>query len=896
MSRPSARRPCWHCAVAAALATLACAGTARSQVLQDAFWAPNGPVEAAILSGNTLYLGGGFSYVGPQTGGSALVSATDGTPVTGFPRVLGSVLAAAPDGSGGWYVGGAFASVGGFPRSSLAHILADRSVSPWNPGVAGFIRTLAVSGSTVYVGGQFTSAGGQSRTNLAAIDATTGAATSWDPEATGGVVNGIALSGDAQTLYAAGTFTGLGGQPRNYLGAVSASTGLATAWDPEPNSQVLAIAVDGSTVYAGGTFGSIGGLTRVDVAALDAGTGLATAWNPGADDAVWVVTVHGSTVYLGGLFRNVGGVSHPGIAAVTTGGVVTSWAPMGAGSNSQVFTIGFGGSTVYLGGEFGNVGGQPRNLAAAIDSSTGATTAWNPNPNQIVRVVAPNGSNVFMGGDFTSVGGQSRSNLVAVNAMTGVPTAWNPAASAPVTTMLLSGGTLYVGGDFTPGLGGLPTIGGQPRYFLAALDTLTGNATAWSPRPDGPVGAMALSGSTLYVSGTFASVSGQARQGLAAVDATTGAVGGFAPAADGSAAVLAAVGGTVYVGGTFTHVGGQARNHFAALDGATGLATAWDPGLVGDVSAVLPKGGILYVGGTFTAVGGQPRNNLAALDTSTALATAWDPGTDGPVTTITLDSRWAYVGGTFANAGGLARFGLAALDTSTGAAQPDWHPSLAGGTTNVLLVSSPTVYAGGAFLTADGELQSNLAVFGDVSTPALISILSVQSATNDVRLTWYSASGAASATVYRRTTDGVWEALGTILAAGDGRMVFDDDRPAPGARYEYRLGVASPLGEQFYGEVWVDVPLRARLALAGARPNPARRELSVTFSLASASPASLDLVDVSGRRIAHIAVGALGPGSHTLDLAAGRPLVPGLYFLRLEQGGSALTTRAVFAR
>jgi hypothetical protein len=45
-----------------------------------------------------------------------------------MPRVAGTVYAVAPDGSGGWYVGGSFTHVGGTPRSNLAHVFADQSL------------------------------------------------------------------------------------------------------------------------------------------------------------------------------------------------------------------------------------------------------------------------------------------------------------------------------------------------------------------------------------------------------------------------------------------------------------------------------------------------------------------------------------------------------------------------------------------------------------------------------------------------------------------------------------------------------------------------------------------------------------------------------------------------
>lgn len=93
-----------------------------------------------------------------------------------------------------------------------------------------------------------------------------------------------------------------------------------------------------------------------------------------------------------------------------------------------------------------------------------------------------------------------------------------------------------------------------------------------------------------------------------------------------------------------------------------------------------------------------------------------------------------------------------------------------------------------------------------------------------------------------------------------------------------------------------DVPGDAPLvfALDPVHPNPSRGgAMTVRFTLPTAAPARLELLDVSGRRIASHEVGA---GRHTLDLGAGRRLAPGLYLVRLTQGANARTARAVVLR
>jgi hypothetical protein len=86
-------------------------------------------------------------------------------------------------------------------------------------------------------------------------------------------------------------------------------------------------------------------------------------------------------------------------------------------------------------------------------------------------------------------------------------------------------------------------------------------------------------------------------------------------------------------------------------------------------------------------------------------------------------------------------------------------------------------------------------------------------------------------------------------------------------------------------------------ALAGASPNPARTDrMLVSFTLSTNEPATLELIDIAGRRITEEAVGTLGPGRHSVDLAAGRRLAPGLYLIRLTQSTHRAISRATVLR
>ena len=57
--------------------------------------------------------------------------------------------------------------------------------------------------------------------------------------------------------------------------------------------------------------------------------------------------------------------------------------------------------------------------------------------------------------------------------------------------------------------------------------------------------------------------------------------------------------------------------------------------------------------------------------------------------------------------------------------------------------------------------------------------------------------------------------------------------------------------------------------------------------------ATLELLDVSGRRIVSRDVGALGAGTHAVDMTPRQALVPGMYWLRLTQGSGVRTAKAI---
>ena len=87
-----------------------------------------------------------------------------------------------------------------------------------------------------------------------------------------------------------------------------------------------------------------------------------------------------------------------------------------------------------------------------------------------------------------------------------------------------------------------------------------------------------------------------------------------------------------------------------------------------------------------------------------------------------------------------------------------------------------------------------------------------------------------------------------------------------------------------------------QLSLDRVTPNPTGSMPAVRFTLVTWEPASLELVDLAGRRVMKRELGSPGPGRHEEPLAPGGLPALGVYWLRLAQGGRRTATRVVFVR
>ncbi len=683
---------------------------AFAQQVDSTLWVTDDGVGILTRGGNTIYLGGNFNSIGPQTGNGAALNASDGTlPVVPPSKIMGRVITSVPDGKGGWYVGGDFTRVGNQNRTGLAHILPEGKADQyWDAKISGglaSVRTLALVNNILYLGGDFAAAGGQPRNGLAAVDAQTGQVTGWNPNPNAGVAT-LAVAGN--TVYIGGTFVTVGGQKREYLAAVDAASGALQNWNPGANGHVRTLVVAGSTVYARGVFSQIGGQSRSYLAAIDAVTGQATGWNPWPNDWVSTLSLSGNTLYVGGRFGIIAGQARQHVAAFdATTGQLTAWHPR---PNAEVSAVATVGSAVVLGGGFSKVNEQRSQFLAAVDAATGQTPVWNHLANGQVLTISVAGGRIFAGGEFSSLGMQYRRGLAAMDATTGKVTPWNPSTHIVGLTspysMAVAGGKVYFGA------GNTPVQSEQSRSFFV-VDAITGAPSKWDPIVDGVVMAMEVVGNTLYLGGSFTHIDGQPRKNLAAVDWTTDQLTPWSPSTTDQT-IISTLGvrqGIVYVGGDFSTINGVPRNRLGAIDAVSGAVTSWNPNLeaFGSVYALAFHGNNVLAAGYFQVPGQTQPQAIRAFDVTTARATDWQPQVNNSVYVMTVIGNLVYVGGRYPLVSSGDPSGLVAFDPLSGQLAP-WKPTVTGEVLS-LFAYEGSLYAGGNFDKVQGLLRPHLAAF-----------------------------------------------------------------------------------------------------------------------------------------------------------------------------------------
>jgi PQQ-like domain len=363
--------------------------------------------------------------------------------------------------------------------------------------------------------------------------------------------------------------------------------------------------------------------------------------------------------------------------------------------------------------------------ALAVGASTASaavvqkhvTPSWQTNGR--VNAIAVVGTTVYIGGKFTSVrpagdplgtGEVARNRVAAFDLQTGALLPWNPNASGTVQAIAVSGSTVYLGGSFTK-------IGGKGHQRVAAVDATSGTPIAsWKPTVNAQVMTLTLGGADLYAGGSFTTVNGATHSYLVALNASTGATdSGFTGSADNSVLGSTMAAGKLVIGGNFTHVNGGSQNHIAALNPTTGATMSWATHTPYGIVALASDANGVYAAG---AGGG---GNFAGFNPSSG-SMLWQGGTNGNVQAIAVLNGDVYAGGHYTQYCGpqggqhtctnpVNRSKMLAVDEATGAIQ-SWNPAV-NSTLGVfsLAAGDGMLEMGGDFTKVAGTAQQGFAVF-----------------------------------------------------------------------------------------------------------------------------------------------------------------------------------------
>jgi hypothetical protein len=514
----------------------------------------------------------------------------------------------------------------------------------------------------------------------------------------------VTSSGAYSTPGAAGTadvrVTDSGGQRADASVTIDSVVSFAAGGTTVDGGLTLALSgIGGQGPY---TYSVVSGAGTVN-----ASTGLFTAPATAGSTVVLVTDANGGTAQI--IINNYAalGITPPSITVTAGAGQTMRFSGAG-GSEGYTYTLASGPGTLSPTGVYTavNISGTATvRITDSLGTSAVATVrSLRIRVNGEVLVAVTDGTSWYLGGGFDAVNPYSAPGMAIVDASTGDPVLGCDLGSGflngTVNAVVASPTAVYVGGRFSSYRDALVSNLVKIDPQTCALDT-TFNAGGGFDLNG--VSSLALSGSSLYVAGSFLTYRGAPAPNLVKLDANTGDLDAAFSGATGfdlGPRVLVLSGTALYAGGYFSTYRGAPAPYLAKLDAATGaLDATFSAGvkLNGAVTSLASSGTALYAAGAFTQDGAQSVM-LAKLDPATA---ALDPtftanaGTYPGVDAIAVSGSSAFIGLQYPSG---AFPLLAKLDATTGVADPVFtHPGSLDVGVTALTVYGTSVYAGGNF-------------------------------------------------------------------------------------------------------------------------------------------------------------------------------------------------------
>jgi uncharacterized delta-60 repeat protein len=685
----------------------------------------NSNVLALVLqSDGRILVGGGFTAMTPN--GSTQSYAvdylgrlnTDGSLDTTFnPAPNSSVFAIQLLPDGRIVVAGAFTGIAGANRSYVARLLSTGKIDPvdFDPEPNSSVFTMALqSDGKILIGGGFTGV----------IPQTSKPGTQLPTPPPAGTV-----------VYPAPGVSAVYPIPINHLARINTDGTLDTTFQPDPDSDVLAVAVqsDGN-ILVGGALTSfaqnaaVTGIVRNYVGRVTTAGAVDPTFNPNANALVNSITLLPSgQILIGGTFTTLqpngtgATVFAEHAAILNPDGSISPSFSVGANTapNGHVNAIAQQANGQFLvGGTFGPAGGSLApyltrydpdgspdtafysgldgpinsieilpNGASTLESTNSAVwlesvgtvrhTFTAETSGEVIAMALQSDGKVILGGLFDDYEGSTNtSNLVRLNADGTLDTTFHATTNGAVNCIVIQpNGQILIGGSFT-------TVYNTSNSYLARLNADGTLDTTFAPQPN------------LQVLGIVVLPSGQ----------------------------IVAVGDFTYM--AFNTTTSAPANYIARLSSTGVLDTTFEPEPNGPIYSVgLLPSGQLIVGGAFTQITPNLKTAydvqyLAILNTDGTLDMSFYPDPNEPVVTMIVQANGqVIVGGTFSafqqnpnfsgttvgqagyiNPGPLTvRYGVARLNTSDGSIDGTFDPNPGGGLTAIVAAPNGQIYLGGTF-------------------------------------------------------------------------------------------------------------------------------------------------------------------------------------------------------
>ena len=409
------------------------------------------------------------------------------------------------------------------PAAAVQDVVVDEFPLYDQPRVMdGRIYAIDSVGDSVVVGGTFSTIreAGDSNPELTQaylfkFDVSTGRIDQGFRPLLNGDVEGLAISGDGQSVFVAGDFTSVNGQTRNRLVKLSLADGsLDPQFSASVNNRIKDLELRQDMVIVAGRFRRVNGQVRERLAAVDPQTGALLSsfdlpvtvsrdeWAPYvqemalSDDGRWLV--------LGGNFQLVGGLDREQIALIDLSGtpVVANWSTdryrndcasvyddtwirgLDVAPDSSWFVIATTGAYRGVSVLCDTASRWELPPAATGDGQqptwvqhTGGDTHWAVEVTESAVYAGghqrwENNFYPSPGGDNDGPGSVARPGIAALDPVSGVPLSWNPgrdrgrgveAFHATDDYLFVGSDTVLFDGQVRQRLAVLPTAGGLPN-------------------------------------------------------------------------------------------------------------------------------------------------------------------------------------------------------------------------------------------------------------------------------------------------------------------------------------------------------------------------------------------------------------------------------------------------